>query len=1184
MRKSTLVVIPVLMVLAMVAGMCGTALADTYTFTGLGGSAGAPLAVASNGSSAFAGMADGLVWRNTGGTDWVVAGSFPSSVNAMVFDGATIYAGVNTGEVYYYISDGTWGWAGYGGGYGNAVTCLLASGVPGVLYAGSSNRHVYFLNGGSSWLDTATDMGSTVLDLTRSSNYVYASTTNGMVYRFNNNTGSPAWTSFGYCGTTDAHVVWTDSYGLYAFGYNSHAWFYTGSGWSDTGLVGFWSIYDVANVGGTMYVGNGYGQVFYYNGSSWPEAYRPYSNVAVRSMAPQGSTNLFVSYANGHVGRYTDPSTWSDLWPNAGAQVNALLGSGSSMWAGCVNGQVYFYSGNWAAEGNNIGSPVLSLGLTNTNLYAGCNNGNVYYENVSTWTSTSGPGSPANALAFDGVVLYAGCADGHIRFYNEGGGGWVDGADAASGAVNALAWTGTGLYAATQNGEVYRYVDMGVQPTGLNTGGAATLSLCWDGTTLFAGTDSGRVYSYDGSSWTDVYPTGWRDVHSLTAAEGTVFAGTEGGIVYRYLGGTSWAESGQAGTANVESLATYAGGGLWTGSAQGSWRGTLTVPPSVTTDPATSITSSGATLNGKITDTGGENADTRGFRYRKTGAGSWIDWTEAGTFGTGDFSHAVTGLDPATDYEFQAGARNWTGWTYGATLAFKTAPSPKPVVGSVAPSSGSPGTRVTVTGSNFGSSKGSSTITVGGVVADVVSWSDTKIVIVIPGGTQGGPVVVTTARGGSNTDKDFTVALSTWYLAEGTNAWGFNTYITVENPNEEALHAKLTYMDPNPTTSGKGIVRTRTVALPPLSQTVVSSVSDIGQVDFSTRAECLEGKTIAVDRTMYWTGPGYSPAQSGYHCSIGATSPSKTWYLPEGSSAWGFETWTLVQNPNPGEASITLTYMTEAGSTAVNKTIPANSRATYNMVSDVGSVDASIKVTSDVPVVAERSMYRNGKREGSCSIGATSPSSDYFLAEGATGYDVDFSTYVLVQNPQGTPTDVTITYQTSAGTVPGPNFAMQPNSRRTVRVNDQLPPGTSVSTTVHGSKPLIAERAVYWNNGSGEAFHASIGLSDPHMTFMLPDGQTSEGHETWTLVQNPNPGAVTVRISYFPEGGGKTVTFTSEIPPGTRSTYNMADKLPSGRASILVQSLDGARPVMVERAMYVNSRGAGTDTIGGFAD
>ena len=104
------------------------------------------------------------------------------------------------------------------------------------------------------------------------------------------------------------------------------------------------------------------------------------------------------------------------------------------------------------------------------------------------------------------------------------------------------------------------------------------------------------------------------------------------------------------------------------------------------------------------------------------------------------------------------------------------------------------------------------------------------------------------------------------------------------------------------------------------------------------------------------------------------------------------------------------------------------------------------------------------------------------------------------------------------------------------------------------------------------------------MTFMLPDGQTSNGWETWTLVENPNPGAVRVKITYLPQNGGTPVSLIDEIAPDSRSTYDMADKIDAGRASILVQSLDGARPIMVERSMYANDRGAGTDTIGGFED
>jgi hypothetical protein len=504
-----------------------------------------------------------------------------------------------------------------------------------------------------------------------------------------------------------------------------------------------------------------------------------------------------------------------------------------------------------------------------------------------------------------------------------------------------------------------------------------------------------------------------------------------------------------------------------------------------------------------------------------------------------------------------------------------------PSIASLSTGNAREGQTVAVNGHNFGTLRRSARVTFNGTTA-AASFTDGQVTATVPAGATSGPVIVYDWDGKASNSMPFVVdGPSTWYLAEGTNAWGFSTYITIANPNAAAVSAKLTYMNPNPPAAGKGIIASRTIALAPLSQTTVSSASVIGNVDFSTKVECLEEKAIAVDRTMFWTGEGATTP--GYHSSIGTNALSKTWYLPEGSSAWGFETWILVLNPNDTEANLTLTYMTEdAGAKTVSKKIPANSRATYSMASDIGTHDASIQVASDVPVVAERSVYRNNRREGSCSIGATTPANDYFLAEGAVGYDVNYTTYVLVQNPQASTNDVSLTYRTASGAYYGPAFTMQPNSRWTIRVD--VPPNTDVSTQVHGSKPIIAERAMYWDNGTGEAFHASIGLSSPHMSFLFPDGQTSEGFETWTLVANPNPGAVRVRITYLPQGGGKSITFTDEIPKDSRRSYSMAAKLPAGRASILVESLDGARPVMVERAMYMNSRGAGTDTIGGFSD
>ncbi len=312
----------------------------------------------------------------------------------------------------------------------------------------------------------------------------------------------------------------------------------------------------------------------------------------------------------------------------------------------------------------------------------------------------------------------------------------------------------------------------------------------------------------------------------------------------------------------------------------------------------------------------------------------------------------------------------------------------------------------------------------------------------------------------------------------------------------------------------------------------------LGQKDFSTRVTCTEGKTIAVDRTMTWTGPGAASSES--HSSVGVTAPAKTWYLPEGSSAWGFETWLLIQNPNATAASCNVTYMIEDGSpVTVPKTIPASSRASFNIKDDIGEKNASIKVEStNVPVIPERAMYRNNKREGHDSIGTTTPAGDYYLAEGTTAWG--FTTYVLVQNPQTTPTDVTITYMTSTGARAQAPFPLAGNSRKTIRVNDVTGMGsTDFSTRVTGSKPIIAERAMYWDNGTGEACHDSIGMASAHKTFYLPDGQSSDGCETWTLVQNPNTTDVKVEVTHLTPTGAGNVTRTETIPASSRKTFGM---------------------------------------------
>ena len=606
----------------------------------------------------------------------------------------------------------------------------------------------------------------------------------------------------------------------------------------------------------------------------------------------------------------------------------------------------------------------------------------------------------------------------------------------------------------------------------------------------------------------------------------------------------------------------------------------------------TSITPSSGTNDGTvdITDLAGTNLGSGAtVKLERTGEAD-INGTSVNVVSptriTCDFD-----LTGATTGDWDVYVENTDGQS--ATLAggftVEEPPLPPPTVTSITPSSGTNDGTVDITdlaGTNLGSGatvklERTGEADINGTSVNVVSPTRITCDFDLTGATTGDwDVYVENTDGQSATlAGGFTVEepkaySDTWYLAEGSSDWGFDTYITIANPNETDVTARITYL------TKVGPVERPGVVLPALSQTVINPREDIGATDFSTKVECAEGRTIAVDRRMIWTGDG-APSPDG-HCSIGVTSPAKTWYLPEGSSDWGFECWLLIQNPNANEANVTVTYMIEGeGPQSFTKTIPANSRESYNMADDIGAKDASIKVESDVPVIAERAMYRNNRRSGHASIGTTSPALSCFLAEGTT--DWGFTTYVLIQNPNPTDTEVDVTYMTNSGPVPQATFTIPADSRKTIRVNDVLP-DTDLSTKVTGSQPIIAERAMYWDNGTGEACHDSIGMASPHTTFYLPDGETGGGYETYTLVQNPNDTDVEVEISYLTEGGTGNQTFTETIAANSRMTYSMVDKGINGRASVMVTCKTPGRRIMVERAMYWNGRGAGTDTIGGYSD
>ena len=152
----------------------------------------------------------------------------------------------------------------------------------------------------------------------------------------------------------------------------------------------------------------------------------------------------------------------------------------------------------------------------------------------------------------------------------------------------------------------------------------------------------------------------------------TWYSGLNSHITYRYgpknlsAGGTHYYffyfEDGKGGTGRLPSgIDMYLGPSVTP----------ETYPPQVTTEGASSITTSSATVTGNLDSTGGETCQVW-FEYGlSTSYG--ISTSKLSVSSTGPFSSFISSLNPDTTYHFRACASNSKGTSYGSDMTFKTA-------------------------------------------------------------------------------------------------------------------------------------------------------------------------------------------------------------------------------------------------------------------------------------------------------------------------------------------------------------------------------------------------------------------------------------------------------------------------------------------------------------------------------
>jgi C1A family cysteine protease len=509
-----------------------------------------------------------------------------------------------------------------------------------------------------------------------------------------------------------------------------------------------------------------------------------------------------------------------------------------------------------------------------------------------------------------------------------------------------------------------------------------------------------------------------------------------------------------------------------------------------------------------------------------------------------------------------------------------------PAISSLSTSSGLVGDTIHIYGNNFGTYRRSARVSFNGVNAVNPTFTNGIITAEVPDGTTTGSLVVYDWDGAASNAEQFSIPQApppvpssyTYYFAEGNIGTDFQEYLCISNPAETTANATITYLFTDGSTAGGPI------AISPRSRITVN-VSSISGPSDGVSAIITSDQSIVCERPMYFSYNGLT----GGHDVMGATAASQTWYFAEGYTGPGFEEYVCVLNPGSTAADLTFRFQTQEAGEIVKRgyNVGAHTRATFKVNDILGpGYQASLKLESSQPVVAERPMYFNYQGQwtgGHCVMGAPELSREYYFAEGNTRTGTH--EWLTLQNPNTAPITVDATYQLGAGQ--GANvtrsYSVGAGRRTTVFVETEVGAGKDVSVKLASASDFLAERPMYFNyQGTWTGGHCVIGAASAGAEWFFAEGYTGDGFHEWLCLQNPGASEATVEITYLTQEAGVLPARTVKVPAGSRQTVLVNSDAGEGYQLSTRLKVTAGPDVVVERPMYFNYGGwtGGHDVVG----
>jgi autotransporter-associated beta strand protein len=438
----------------------------------------------------------------------------------------------------------------------------------------------------------------------------------------------------------------------------------------------------------------------------------------------------------------------------------------------------------------------------------------------------------------------------------------------------------------------------------------------------------------------------------------------------------------------------------------------------------------------------------------------------------------------------------------------------------------------------------------------------------------GGKAFRLSYAGGTGNDVTLTPTDNTYYLSEGATGSFFDTDILIANPNGDEVPISIDFLKEDGTT----IAQTSTLAAASRITIRADDVNGLEATAFSTVVKSLSGLPIVVERTMRWDASGY-----GAHTDKATGGAAYNWYFAEGSQGF-FWTYLLLTNPtaNPNEAKVTFLRENMPPLERMYQLAPT-SRETIDIGTDPELINTSfgIEVTFDNPGTAERAMYFGESplwKGGHESAGETVTSSNWFLAEGATG--TFFETFILIANTDDDDVEATLTFLPASG-VPVVKKKMVPaRGRITVNVeleDPALADGAVATQVTSFRSTLIVERAQYWPFTPDQWYesHGSFGVTAPGTHWGLAEGRVGgpESYQTFLLLANPGMTEAEATVLFLRENGAPFIAKKITVPAQTRVNLSVGGDVPELSNERFGASITSDQPIVVERAMFWDANG-----------